>query len=137
MNVKHYEDIFNRFEEASPHLAAMVDDWRPRGDWGIRVTLTDGAKYDYDIYSPAPRPVKNLNWEDANKLDEQQCREAFAYRLKDIMTVRGHTQWTLAEYTGLSRGTINNYIHAKATPSLVAIKKIAQALDCSVTELIE
>lgn len=137
MNIKHYEEIYSKFESISPHLAVLADDWRPRGDWGIRVTLTDGSQYDYDIYSPAPRPVKNIEWEEAANIDEKQCREMFAYRLRDWMKIRNHTQWTLAKYTGLSRGTINNYIHAKATPSLVAIKKIAQALDCSVTELIE
>lgn len=137
MNIKHYEEVYEKFKEVSPHLAPMVVDYRPRGDWGIRVVLSDGAEYDYDIYSPAPRPVKNKNWNDAVTIDEQTCREAFAYRLQDWMKIRNHTQWTLAEYTGLSRGTINNYIHAKATPSLTAIKKIARALDCSVTELIE
>ena len=137
MNIKHYEDIYKRFKEVSPHLAGMVADYRPRGDWGIRVTLTDGARYDYDIYSPAPRPVKDIKWENASELDEQQCRDAFAYRLKDLMASRGHTQWTLSDYTGLSRGTINNYIHGKATPSLIAVKKLAHALDCSVTELVE
>lgn len=137
MNNKHYEEIHAKFEEVSPHLASMEHDWRPRGDWGIRITLKDGAQYDYDIYSAAPRPVIKTKWEDASNLDEQQCRESFAYRLQDWMTVRGHTQGTLAAYTGLSKGVINNYLHAKATPSIVAVKKIAHALDCSVTELIE
>ena len=137
MNVKHYEDVYDKFKEVAPHLATMVSDYRPRGDWGIRVTLNDGSQYDYDIYSPAPRPAQNKKWEEAALIDEQQCREAFAYRLRDWMQIRNHTQWTLAEYTGLSRGTINNYIHAKATPSLTALKKIAQALDCSVTELVD
>lgn len=137
MNTKHYEEVYEKFKKVAPQLASMTVDYRPRGDWGIRVTLTDGAQYDYDIYSPAPRPAQNKNWEDAALIDEQKCREAFAYRLQDWMKVRNHTQWTLAEYTGLSRGIINNYIHAKTTPSLIAIKKLARALDCSVTELIE
>lgn len=136
MNVKHYQDIYEKFKDVAPHLAPMVDDWRPRGDCGIRITLKDGAQYDYDIYAPAPRPVKEFIWEDGRELDEQQCREAFAYRLQDWMTIRGHTQGTLAEYTGLSKAAINNYLHAKATPSIIAVKKIAHALDCSVTELV-
>lgn len=135
MNIKHYEEVYDKFKEAAPHLAKMVEDYRPRGDFGIRVTLSDGNQYDYDVHYPAPRLVKHIVLENASEIDEQQCRELFAYRMQDAMKRRGHNQVSLSEYTGISKATINNYIHAKNTPTLVHMRKIAHALDCTVGEL--
>ena len=137
MNVKHYKDILKQFEECSPHLAQLKVDWRPRGDCGIRVTLKDGTEYDYDINDPAPRLVKETNWEDAALIDDMKCREVFAYRVRDAMRRRGHNQATLSDYTGISRATISNYLNCKSSATLPHIRKIAYALNCSVGELID
>lgn len=135
MNIKHYEEIYAKFKECSPHLAKLTVDYRPRGDTGIRVTLDDGERYDYDIHYPAPRRVENIRLEDAVKIDDQQCRDVFAYRMKDLMKRRGFNQVLLSEYTGISRATISNYINAKNTPTLIHMRKIAHALDCTIGEL--
>lgn len=137
MNIRHYEEVVRKFKEVSPHLAAMMKDWRPRGDFGIRVILEDGAQYDYDLHYPAPRIVRDIRLEDAVHIDDTDCRELFAYRVKDAMIRKGHNQASLAEYTGISRATICNYLNGKCSATLPHIRKIAYALGCTVGELID
>ena len=137
MDIRHYQHVHDKFCEAAPHLASIDHDWRPRGDFGIRVTLNDGSRYDYDIHYPAPRLVKDIVMEDASKIDDDYCRELFAYRLRDAMIRRGHNQATLAEYTGISKATISNYLNCKSSATLPHLRRIAHALDCTVSELTE
>jgi transcriptional regulator with XRE-family HTH domain len=70
-------------------------------------------------------------------LTDELCRSALSYNLIELMDRKGFSQKTLAEYTGLGKGTIYNYINKKATPSLTALRKIAYALGCTVSELVE
>ena len=137
MNIRHYEEVYAKFEEVAPHLARLTQDWRPRGDFGVRVTLVDGTRYDYDIHYPAPRLVRDVSLDDAMNIDEAQCRELFAYRMRDAMIRRGHNQTSLAAYTGISKATISNYLNCKSSATLPHIRRIAHALDCSVGELMD
>lgn len=137
MDIRHYEVVHDKFCESAPHLASMKHDWRPRGDFGIRVILEDGTCYDYDIHYPAPRLVREIVMEDASKINDDDCRDLFAYRLRDAMIRRGHNQATLAEYTGISKATISNYLNCKSSATLPHLRRIAHALDCTISELTE
>jgi DNA-binding Xre family transcriptional regulator len=137
MNIRHYEEVVEKFKTNAPHLAALMEDWRPRGDFGIRVILKDKTQYDYDIHYPAPRIVRDIKLEDAIRIDDTECRKIFAYRVKDAMIRKGHNQASLAEYTGISKATISNYLAGKCSATLPHIRKIAYALGCSVGELID
>ena len=137
MNNKHYESIFDSFLAHHPYMEKDVHDWRPRGDWGVRVELTDGTEYDYDTMSNGIRRVINHNMTTMEDITEERCRASISYHLTELMTLRGFSQNTLSDYTGLSKGSINNYINGTATPSATALRKLARALDCNITDLLD
>ena len=137
MNIKHYENIVESFKRDHPYMEEDLNDWRPRGDMGIRITLRDGTNYDYDIVSRGVRRVKNFLVTNKDDITDEQCRASIAYHLNEYMNLKGFTQQTLSEYTGLGKGSIHNYMTAKATPSATALRKLAHALDCSMSDLLD
>ena len=70
-------------------------------------------------------------------ITDEECRDAFAYNLSDIMKTRGFGQAALAEKTGLSKAMISKYINKQSTPTLTNLMKIAYALDCEPEELMD
>lgn len=137
MNTKHYENIFEEFKDCHPYLIQDCIDWRPRGDRGIRASMKDGTMYDFDTITKCVRRVEDHVMLSAEDITEEHCRASIAYHLTELMGLKGHTQQTLSEYTGLGKGSIHNYINGKATPSATALRKMAQALDCSVADLLD
>lgn len=137
MNNRYYENIFASFLDYHPYMEKELEDWRPRGEWGIRATLKDGSEYDYNISTNTIRRVVDHSMPTIEDVTEERCRASIAYHLMELMAVKGFSQNTLAEYTGLGRGSINNYINGKATPSATALVKIARVLDCNVEDLID
>lgn len=136
MNVAHYEEIFEQFKHYHPYMENDIFDYRPRGDMGIRVNMTDGSKYDFDIITKAVRKVEDHGMAGMDDITDERCRASIAYHLTEYMGLRGFGQHTLAECTGISKGAIYNYINGRATPSATALRKMAQALDCSVNDLL-
>ena len=68
--------------------------------------------------------------------DEQVFRSQFASRLYERLMLQEMTQEELAIKTGLSVGTISNYINAETKVSFFAVFKIAKVLGCTAEELI-
>lgn len=96
------------------------------------VVLKDGRSVLYDWMEGTYRffvKTKCIDNEDAWRLE-------FARRLYKKMTARGMSQNTLAELSGISFITISKYMNGKSTPSLFNAEKLANALKCSVGELI-
>lgn len=137
MNLSYYEHIYEQFSLYHPYIAKDVDDYRPRGENGIRVTLVDGTEYDFYITSKSIRKVDDRPTYDHDEIQEEQWRALLADRLQERMIMTGFTQQTLAEYTGLGKGSIYNYVNGKATPSGYALSRLARALDCTIAELTE
>lgn len=135
MNIKHYMSILDQFKMYHPYLADGIEDWSPRGEMGIRVIMTDGSEYDFHAMSNTVRNVKDRPVHHDNSFNEEEWRVIFADRLTERMVTKGISQQALAEYTGLGKGSINNYVNGKATPSGYALTKIARALDCTVMDL--
>ena len=137
MNIKHYEDIYEMFKDAHPYIADDVVDYRPRGDLGIRLTMRDGKKYDFDRVTKGIRIARDYSVNSKEDITDERCRESFSYHLIEQMGIRGFNQQALAEFTGISKGSINGYINKSKTPSVTNLRKIAYALDCSVSDLID
>ena len=135
LNIKYYENIFEEFRRFHPYIADDVVDYRPKGEYGLRLELRTGTKYDYSSTTRTIRRVDDRPAYDDNEFDEEQWRLIFSDRLNELMGLRGYSQNTLAENTGLGKGSINNYVNGRATPSGYALAKIAHALDCTVAEL--
>lgn len=137
MNTKYYDEIYKEFKKYHPYAINDVNDWRPRGDYGIRLSMKDGTKYDFDKLSMGIRRVNDYSFDSKDAITDEQCRESFAYHLVELMCLRGYTQQTLAEYTGISKSSINGYINKTKTPSMTNMRKIAYALDCPIGDLLD
>ena len=136
MNDRHYSEIFNDFKLHHPYMVNDVDSFRPRGEMGIRITMQNGTRYDYDIVTRGVRMVKTFVANDIRDITDEYCRSALAYNLSERMAIKGYSQHTLAEDTGLSKGSIYNYLNQKATATSTALRRMARALDCTVDELL-
>lgn len=136
MNINYYNDIVELFKVYHPHLARDIDEWRPRGESGIRVTMRDGTRYDFYASSKTVRRVDERPKCDHNNLTEESWRAMFADRLREKMIVKGYNQHVLAEYSGISKGSINKYVKGEATPTGYTLAKLAQVFDCDVSELL-
>lgn len=136
MNDTHYKEIFKDFTAHHPYMTGDVDDYRPRGEMGIRITMLNGTRYDYDIITRGVRMVKTFVADDIRDITDDYCRAALAYNLSERMSLKGYSQQTLAEDTGLSKGSIYNYLNQKATATATALRRMARALDCTVDELL-
>lgn len=137
MKTTHYDTIYEAFLDNHPYMTNDVKTWRPKGDWGIRITTYSGDYYDYDNISKSIRKVRDDRKLNKDEITEQQCRDSFAYHLRNQMGIRGYTQRTLSENTGISVGAISSYINATKSPSMTNMRKIAFALDCSIAELLD
>ena len=135
MNIKHYEKILEQFKIYHPYLADGIADWSPRGEMKIRILMKDGTEYDFHGMSNSIRNIKDRPMHNDDLYDEEEWRKIFADRLAEYMCTKRITQQALAEYTGLSKGAINNYVNGNATPSAFALSKLARALDCTVMDL--
>lgn len=58
-------------------------------------------------------------------------------KIKEIRKSQKLTQLELAKLSSLSRNTILNYESGKRSPKLVDLMKIANALNCKVSELVD
>lgn len=137
MNFKHYESIYETFAKIYTYMVDDIVDYRPKGDVGIRVTMRDGKRYDFDIISKSIREAVDRYELAKDEITDERCRDSFSYHLVEMMGLRGYTQQSLSEYTGISKGSINSYINKTKTPSMTNMRKIAYALDCSIAELLD
>ena len=137
MNKQHYDSILEELFANHPYMLSEYKEYRPKGDRGVRVTLKDGSKYDYDILTHSIRKVNDDRSLTKDEMTDEECRKIFANNLAYHMGERGYTQQTLAETTCISKGSINAYLNCNKTPSITNLKKIAYALDCPVNELLD
>lgn len=70
-------------------------------------------------------------------MTETQWLDTFGDNLASMLYDAKLTQRDLADMTGLSESTISFYIRKQKMPGIKAILKIAYALDCEVSELID
>ena len=60
----------------------------------------------------------------------------FSNQLKKAMEARNISQLELSEQTGLGKSSVSQYVSGKNVPKDRALKKLADALDCSVEYLL-
>lgn len=70
-------------------------------------------------------------------MTEVEWLDMFSDNLVNMMNGVRISQRDLADATGLSEGTISNYIHRRQMPGVKAIVNIAYALDCSMDDLVD
>lgn len=70
-------------------------------------------------------------------MSEVEWLETFAGNLRDLMIEQGYNQEQLSEATGLSQGTISNYLNKKRLPTIRALVNICYEMNLSFDELMD
>lgn len=129
-----YFMILEEFEKYYPMLAEDAVDWYPSGRDEITVKLKNGSRVYYDHDQKAFGYVRtNID----SNYEEENWKKEFGRRLNKLMRSKGLIQSELAGLSEMSVISISNYIRGVSTPSGYNIIKLARALGCSVSELID
>lgn len=130
----YWTPVYDEFVRMNPEIGEQIVDWYPSGQMEITVKIKSGKKYSYDWMQKLTTSL----YDPDKEYDETEAewRNRFARNLDHKLYNVGMSQDLLAFETGISPVTISKYIRARATPSTYNLRKIAQALKCSVSELI-
>ena len=71
------------------------------------------------------------------KAPPQREGELFGERLRELREQRGETQRSLADLTGMTHPYISEMERGLKVPSLTTLLRLAIALDCNVTDLVD
>lgn len=120
-----------------PYTESKIVDWWMANDNDLIVELKDNEGfYRYDTFARTFTYARRLEDLKRKSDTEQQWRLEFAKKLFRIMTQQGYTQDELAYRTGISVGTMTNYVNGYTTPTIYKLIKIADELDCTVNDLV-
>ena len=98
----------------------------------VRVELTDGT---VGVYDGMTKMFCRIRKDEV--ITDEEWQLEFGRRLTRSLRLAYMTQEDLANSTGISRRMITKYINGKSTPSALNVSKIAKALNCSTTELVD
>lgn len=76
-------------------------------------------------------------FKEQNFLDEKEYSEKFMQNVKQVLKERHMTQCELADAIGVSTVTMSNYMKGKSTPSSYIALKMAKALKCDLSKLVD
>ena len=105
--------ILTNFKLNFPYLYKEAVSYEDLNGYDIIITLKNGASI---VYDDVDKSFRNLP-KDSNSMTEDECRREFGIRLEKIMNRKRITQEELSYKTGISQGTISNYITRRKTTS--------------------
>ena len=126
-----YDTIYQNFKTYYPFLDSAVVSWSPDGPNSIIAELSDGSTLEYNDRLRAFRTVREFDD------TEKSWKREFSSKLIKMMADKGCDQTYLSEISNISQQSISNYIHKKAIPNCYTASKLAKALGCTVSELID
>lgn len=130
INRNRYDFILDDFESHYKYFYDKMIDWYAYGYYEIIAILNNGARLIYNQMSGSIRFIKD----DEHELSEDEWTKSFSVTLKQKVSTKGLTQKDLSDATGISKVSISKYMSGKSIPSYYNMIKIAQVLDCSVSE---
>lgn len=136
-NSKRNDNVYEEFKRMCPHAVENIIDWFDGQDrFEIFIIMNDGSAYMYDsIYKGFKKANSFEDLADTYKNNEQ-WKTIFARRLYRRMCVKGKSQDILSYETGISTCMINRYCNAESMVSGYNLIKIAEALECTVNDLV-
>ena len=127
------ENLFEEFSMQFPEISKTAIDWYPSGQMEIIIKLSDGSKI---IYDGICKIIKTVGKSSGFSNDEEWNME-FARRLYRRLQIKSMTIQELSEITGISRQSLSRYSNGTSVPTPRNITKMARALGCSPSELID
>lgn len=126
-----YDAIYQNFKTYYPFLDSVVVSWSPNGPNSIIAELSDGSTLEYNDRLHSFRTVREF---DGTK---ESWKREFSSKLIKMMADKGCDQIYLSEISDISQQSISNYLNKKAIPNCYTASKLAKALGCTVSELID
>ena len=126
-----YDAIYQNFKTYYPFLDSAVVSWSPDGPNSIIAELSDGSTLEYNDRLRAFRTVREFDD------TEKSWKREFSSKLIKMMADKGCDQTYLSEICDISQQSISNYLNKKAIPNCYTASKLAKALGCTVSELID
>lgn len=114
-------------EKMKRYIEQNMIDCYAINEWDLFIKLRNGDEFIFDSYRNA---VSFDLYKNGELTDEEERRE-FTKNLKKLLDRNYMTQEELANKTGISRLSINNYINGKQLPDAMKLRKMAKALGCS------
>ena len=125
--------IWDDFLDYFPSLSSEIVDYYRSGKYEITLVLNDGRKRYYNYLNKTLQTIGPRDVE----CDDETWKRDFAIVLKRKMKDRFMTQKILADRSGITTVSINGYINGRTMPTARNIQRLADALECSVSELID
>ena len=131
--------VIDAFKLRYPHVATKLVDWYPCGRNEIMIKTDKGDKAIFSYIGETLRVVgrDEDRRNSIDDIDEDPWRKEFSARLCNTMAMAGIPRWELSQLTSISEATLSKYMNGHSTPSTYNTRKIARALGCPVTELVD
>ena len=126
-----HDEIYQNFKTYYPFLDTAGVSWYPNGPNSIIAELSDGSILEYNDRLRSFRTVLEFDG------TEESWKREFSSKLMKLMSDVGFDQTSLSEISGISQVSISKYLHRKAIPNCYTASKLAQALGCDVSDLID
>lgn len=142
----NFRMAYNEFKRKYKSLVDRVDSYEENDDTSIKIYFKDGLEmiYDYDLKRGKFKLPDNVDegkhYDEIpnNKLmSEKEWRMSFSARLNDILNSKEIGSSYLSELSGISEEAIVRYLKGERAPSTYNTIRLARALNCSVTDLID
>lgn len=125
--------IFEDFVAFNYPLRDDVVSYELYDDDSILIQMIDGYTIWYDSIFKACRYLRPDNDGD---IDDAVWRKMFGLFLQRRMRKRGVLQRELSEMTGISTVTLSSYMQGKSLPNVLNLKRLADALDCTMDDFV-
>lgn len=123
------EYLYENFKLYFPSIEKGCISWEQTDLFELEIHNKDGS---IDIYNDMDHSL-------GRKIDTRTdagWKKEFARRLRKKIVMRGVTQVSLGEMTGISQQLLSLYTQGKTLPSVQKASALAKALNCSVNDLI-
>lgn len=121
--------LYENYKLYFPLIAKHSVSWKQTDLFELEINNEDGS---IDIYN-------DMDYSLGRKIDtctDIGWKKEFARRLRKKIAMRGLTQATLGEMTGIGQPLLSLYTQGKSLPSAQKVSALAKALNCSVNDLI-
>lgn len=108
-----------------------IIDYKELNEYEVLIKLR--PKGDQIIYDALNNTIRGCNYR--GKLTAKENRNEFKMRLRAMLLHSRLSQKDLSRISGISERTITRYINGDSIPDYVALKKIADTLNCKVDDL--
>ena len=110
-----------------------ISSYEALNNYDLLITFNNGTKEIFDTFANTSRRVHHI---DGTKSDKQ-LRLDFKRRLQVLMNRKRVNQEELAKYIKSTQPMISRYLTGESIPGAITLKKIADALGCSMDDFYE